>query len=59
MTATPKEHPISNKVDHHHHHGSYTSCSVDTNFQSFDFNFIRDLLTVIGTVFILVSTVKC
>ena len=58
MTASPKEHPISNKVDHHHH-GSYSSHSVDTNFQSFDFNFICDLLTVIGTVFTLVSTVKC
>ena len=58
MTARPREHPISNKVDHHHHH-SYSSCSVDTNFQSFDLNFIRDLLIVIGTVFTLVSTVKC
>ena len=58
MTASPKEHPISNKVDHHHH-GSYSSLSVDTNFQVFDFNLIRDFLTVIGTVFTLVSTVKC
>ena len=56
MTVIPKEHPISNKVDHHHH-GSYSSLSVDTNFQVFDFNLIRDLLTVIGTVFTLVSTV--
>ena len=45
------------KVDHHHH-GSYSGLSVDTNFQGFDFNFIRDLLTVIGTVFTLISTVK-
>ena len=58
MTASSREHPISNKVDHHHH-GSYSSRSVDASFQSFDFNFIRDLLTVIGTVFTLVSTVKC
>ena len=53
MTASPKEHPISNKVDHHYH-GSYSS-SVGTNFQSIDFNFIRDFLTVIGTVLILIS----
>ena len=56
MTASPKEHPISNKVDCHHH-CSYSNRSADTNL--IDFNFIRDLLTVIGTVFTLVSTVKC
>ena len=58
MTASPKEHPISNKVDRHHH-GSYSNRFADTNFQSFDSNFICDLLTVIVTVFTLVSTVKC